>query len=473
MSAKKSSKSSSNSSISSSYEEVTNEQFNWKDEETNKEYINFPLKKWHFIVYQYINISNNYVINDGNIYQNTVNKILKEDVFKGEDFYEENLNYLILSEDNEIRRYVDNDFSKILGQKLENNKNKWINPDFIVLNINKTKLFEIINKRQYMMFFNQFNIPDKIDTINIIGEIKQKPSEKSKGQQSKYALFLKNYKKKYFILMNVYDVSYTEFLNKKKNNSNDDIPQIICYIPRTYLNDCYKKYNDILTMKNSQPIEWETPEEYIKKNIEILNQTLNEKKKNLSKKEKDLNEKKQNLSKKEKDLNEKKQYLNENIAFLNKYKTLFIMEKKNLLEAQEELKNKKKIFEKDNTKKLDKKEEDLKKEKEDLKKEEEDLKKEKEDLKKEKEKLDQKEEKLDKKEEKLDKKEEDLKKEEEDLKKEKEDLKKEEEDLKKEKEDLKKEEEILEKKEEEITSLEKELNEFYQQLEKINKEKKK
>ena len=275
MSAKKSSKSSSNSSISSSYEEVTNEEFNWTDEETNDEYINFPLNKWHFIVYQYINISNKYVIKDGNIYQNTVNKILKEDVFKGEKFYEENANYLILSEDNEIRRYVDNDFSKIL----ENNKNKWINPDFIVLNINKTKLFEIINKRKYMMFINQCNIPDKIDTINIIGEIKQKPSEKSKGQQSKYALFLKNYTKKYFILMNVYDVSYTRFLNKKKNNSNDDIPQIICYIPRTYLNDCYQKYNDILKMRNFQPIEWEIPEEYIKKNIEILNQTLNEKKK--------------------------------------------------------------------------------------------------------------------------------------------------------------------------------------------------
>ena len=441
MSAKKSSKSSSNSSISSSYEEVTNEEFNWTDEETNDEYINFPLKKWHFIVYQYINISNKYVIKDGNIYQNTVNKILKEDVFKGEKFYEENANYLILSEDNEIRRYVDNDFSKIL----ENNKNKWINPDFIVLNINKTKLFEIINKRKYMMFINQCNIPDKIDTINIIGEIKQKPSEKSKGQQSKYALFLKNYTKKYFILMNVYDVSYTRFLNKKKNNSNDDIPQIICYIPRTYLNDCYQKYNDILKMRNFQPIEWEIPEEYIKKNIEILNQTLNEKKKNLenlkqnfSKKEKDLENLNQNFRKKEKDLNEKKQNfsqkekdLNTEIAFLKEFKTLFIMEKKNLLEAQEELKNKKKIFEKDNTKKLDKKEEDLKKEEEKLDQKEEDLKKEKEDLKKEKEKLDQKE------------------------------------------EDLKKEKEILEKKEEEITSLEKELNEFKQQLEKINKEKKK
>ena len=420
MSAKKSSKSSSNSSISSSYEEVTNEEFNWTDEETNDEYINFPLNKWHFIVYQYINISNKYVIKDGNIYQNTVNKILKEDVFKGEKFYEENANYLILSEDNEIRKYVDNDFSKIL----ENNKNKWINPDFIVLNINKTKLFEIINKRKYMMFINQCNIPDKIDTINIIGEIKQKPSEKSKGQQSKYALFLKNYTKKYFILMNVYDVSYTRFLNKKKNNSNDDIPQIICYIPRTYLNDCYQKYNDILKMRNFQPIEWEIPEEYIKKNIEILNQTLNEKKKNLenlkqnfSKKEKDLENLNQNFRKKEKDLNEKKQNfsqkekdLNTEIAFLKEFKTLFIMEKKNLLEAQEELKNKKKIFEKDNTKKLDQEKEDLKKEKE---------------------KLDQKE------------------------------------------EDLKKEKEILEKKEEEITSLEKELNEFKQQLEKINKEKKK
>ena len=51
-----SSKASSSSSSSSSYEEVSNEEFNWTDEETNKEYINFPLKKWNDIVYEYIYI---------------------------------------------------------------------------------------------------------------------------------------------------------------------------------------------------------------------------------------------------------------------------------------------------------------------------------------------------------------------------------------------------------------------------------
>ena len=80
-----SSKKSSSSSFSS-YEEVSNEEFNWTDEETNKEYINFPLKKWNDIVYEYLYISKNFVVNHGNIYKNTVNKILKEDVLKEKNF---------------------------------------------------------------------------------------------------------------------------------------------------------------------------------------------------------------------------------------------------------------------------------------------------------------------------------------------------------------------------------------------------
>ena len=356
-----SSKKSSSSSFSS-YEEVSNEEFNWTDEETNKEYIKFPLKKWHDIVYEYQNYTSTYfALDHGNIYKNTVNKILKEDVFKGEKFYEENPNHVILSEDKEISDYINNEFPKILEDKLGKNKNKWIKPDFIVWNINKKKFFEIIEERKYMMYFNEFNIPEDIDTINIIGEIKIRKSQKSKPQQDKYELFIKNYKKKYFILMNVYDVSYKGFLNSKKNSSSE-IPQIICYIPRTYLNDCYDKFNEILKMKHFQPIEWEISEEYIKNNINILNQTLNEKNKNL-----------ENLENLKKILLKKESDLNEDISLFKEFEKIFIKEKNNLLEAQEELKNKKKIFEKDNTKKLDQKEEDLKKEKEILEKKEEEI----------------------------------------------------------------------------------------------------
>ena len=255
-----SSKESSSSSLSSSYDDVSSEQFNWTDEETNNEYINFPLQKWHIIVSEYIDMSKDFVVNDRNIYKNTVNKILKEDVFKGEEFYEENKNYLILSTDKEITDYINNDFPTILEDKLGEYKNKWIEPNFVVFNINKEKLFKIIDERKYMMYFNKFNIPDNIDTINIIGEIKNKSqqSQKSKVQQDKYELFIKNYKKKYFILMNVYDVSYKGFLDEKKNSSSySEIPQIICYIPRTYRKDCYDKYNEIKIMKDFQPIEWE------------------------------------------------------------------------------------------------------------------------------------------------------------------------------------------------------------------------
>ena len=45
------------------------------------------------------------------------------------------------------------------------------------------------------MYVNKFNIPNNIDTINIIGQIKNKQLQKSNVQQNKYELFIKNYKK--------------------------------------------------------------------------------------------------------------------------------------------------------------------------------------------------------------------------------------------------------------------------------------
>ena len=82
-------------------------------------------------------------------------------------------------------------------------------------------------------------------------------------------------------------------------------------------------------MKHFQPIEWEISEEYIKKKINILNQTLNEKKEN-------LDNLKKNFTKKENDLNQ-------DIALIKELKKKFIKEKNNLLKAQDELENKKKI----------------------------------------------------------------------------------------------------------------------------------
>ena len=49
--------------------------------------------------------------------------------------------------------------------------------------------------------------------------------------------------------MSVYNVSYEIFLNNKKSFINSNIPEIKCYMPRTFLEDCYNKYNEILKLK--------------------------------------------------------------------------------------------------------------------------------------------------------------------------------------------------------------------------------
>ena len=348
------------SSSSSSHEMVVSEDFDWTDEETKNEYMNFPLRKWYDIVIKYIYISINYVVRHENIYKNSVNKILKYDVFKGEEFKEDSKIALIITEDDEVRDFIKYEFSEIVKANLGEKVNKWIQPNFIVWNINKKRLFEILEERKYMMYFNGVNIPDNIDTVNIIGELINK-----KNQHDKYELFIKNFKKKYFILMKFCNVSYKTFLEDKNNcSSNSEIPQIICYVPRIYLKNCYDKFNEIIKMKYYQPIEWGISQEFIEKKINTIKQTLNEKKENLTK----------NFNKKTNDLNE-------DINLLRVMKTIIIKEKNNLLKAQYELL---------------KKEVDLRKEKEKNEKEEEDLKKEKENLEKEIEELDKKLEKLEK-----------------------------------------------------------------------------
>ena len=151
-----------------------------------------------------------------------------------------------------------------------------------------------------MMNFN-WNIPEEVKTINILGEIKisKKASHpKVINQHKKYELFIKNYKEKYFVLMYVYDTSYVSFFSNKTKNSESTVPQIISYIPKTYLDDCYTQYNIINGLLYGETIEWKIKDEDIKEKINELNKKLDEKKDKL----KDVKEKKEYL-KKEKDIN--------------------------------------------------------------------------------------------------------------------------------------------------------------------------
>jgi hypothetical protein len=416
------------SKSSSSSGKISSETFDWDNEEEIKEnFIKFPLDKWYEIVFEIKSIVKDNVLFEGNLYQSTVNLILKKDVFKGEKFIEENNYISIIYKDSDINNFLKNEFPNILEKESKDINSSELKPDFLVYDIKKEKFFQIIENRNYMMYYKKFEIPNEIDKISILGEIKI--SKKTAGNQfQKYKLFIKNYKKKYFVLMNVYDTSYKTFFENKKKSDNtpkldNDIPIIFCYIPKTYLNDCFNKYNEILKLKNYKPIEWGNNNKNLEDKTKILTR-INEKKENL----KNLQEKKNNL-KIEKEL------------FYKGYQNFIDLEKifiNNKINLEEKIKS----FE-DKKKDLKKLEEDLKKKKEDLEKDKNNLNNDKKDLEKE--------------EEYLIKKQEDLKEEEEYLKKEKENLKKEKENLNKKEENLEKEEKDLKK---EIKELEDKIKDF-------------
>ena len=416
------------SKSSSSSGKISSETFDWDNEEEIKEnFIKFPLDKWYEIVFEIKSIVKDNVLFEGNLYQSTVNLILKKDVFKGEKFIEENNYISIIYKDSDINNFLKNEFPNILEKESKDINSSELKPDFLVYDIKKEKFFQIIENRNYMMYYKKFEIPNEIDKISILGEIKI--SKKTAGNQfQKYKLFIKNYKKKYFVLMNVYDTSYKTFFENKKKSDNtpkldNDIPIIFCYIPKTYLNDCFNKYNEILELKNYKPIEWGNNNKNLEDKTKILTR-INEKKENL----KNLQEKKNNL-KIEKEL------------FYKGYQNFIDLEKifiNNKINLEEKIKS----FE-DKKKDLKKLEEDLKKKKEDLEKDKNNLNNDKKDLEKE--------------EEYLIKKQEDLKEEEEYLKKEKENLKKEKENLNKKEENLEKEEKDLKK---EIKELEDKIKDF-------------
>ena len=103
------------------------EDYNW-NEETENEFIKYPLKYWFAIIFDIVNYSKNYIKIEVNLYKNTCNKILKYDVFIGEKF----IDYVILTVDKNIQNFLENDFSTILKNNKLENKNNIINTNFLV-----------------------------------------------------------------------------------------------------------------------------------------------------------------------------------------------------------------------------------------------------------------------------------------------------------------------------------------------------
>ena len=219
------------------------ENFEWSegDNEYNNSlkqlYIKYPFEKWKNILKIDFSDTN---IKEGPAYQKNVCQILQEDVFKGENFCEETSN------SNIIESYIQ--------EELKTNSNIKIFPDFIVKNIKSEKFMDIVKTRNYM-FRNSscFKIPKEYEYVTIIGEVKINPNliKRKKKQKQNYIDFRddmnKIQTKVYFIVMYVYDYSFSNFWKKK---SIEETNFIICYIPQMFKSKYFEIYEKL---KGSDP----------------------------------------------------------------------------------------------------------------------------------------------------------------------------------------------------------------------------
>lgn len=184
-------------------------------------YIQFPFKKWISIIKQIIGENENNINYDsGKKYQNTVNKVMLEDIFFGHNF------------------------------KYENDENKLeFNSDFIVENIQYGELMKILEERKYMFFFENISFKDDNKNVTIVGEICKNLKFKKEKQIRKYCEELSKNQKKDFIFMLIFDHNYSDLFidtHKFKNLKSiekKNIPVIYGYIPRLYKEECYYYYN--------------------------------------------------------------------------------------------------------------------------------------------------------------------------------------------------------------------------------------
>ena len=200
------------------------ENFEWSegDNEYNNSlkqlYIKYPFEKWKNILKIDFSDTN---IKEGPTYQENVCQILQEDVFKGENFCEETSN------SNIIESYIQ--------EELKTNSKIKIFPDFIVKNIKSEKFMDIVKTRNYM-FRNSscFKIPKEYEYVTIIGEVKINHNliKRKKKQKQNYIDFRdemnKIQTKVYFIVMYVYDYSFSNFW--KKNQSKKQILLFIIFL---------------------------------------------------------------------------------------------------------------------------------------------------------------------------------------------------------------------------------------------------
>lgn len=187
----------------------------------------FPLNFWKTITYD--KLEKDRPIRLGTCYQDCVNDILENDVFKGEDFKRETMKYGVI-------------------------KDRGISPDFYVQNIDTEKFKNIIKERQYM-FKMKYTIPSQIKKINVIGEAKiSKSRSRKEHQEGDYLKFAKSKSdlETLYVLMYIFDKSYKEYYSSILS---DELPIIYGYVPKLYKEDCFTHYNYIKVRVNNEKLE--------------------------------------------------------------------------------------------------------------------------------------------------------------------------------------------------------------------------
>ena len=159
-------KSLSSSMRSSSSEEPVSEDFNWIEDKdfssSNKQdYLKYPLSDWRESSYDpSVDQHQTHLVSEGRLYENEVIRILRDDVFKGFEFFSDKhgLFKFDLMKNYKVNR---NDI---------NNKPS-IEPDFFVHKMEVKEFNELLKNRSYMIrTFEKLNLDVKY--VSIIGEIK-------------------------------------------------------------------------------------------------------------------------------------------------------------------------------------------------------------------------------------------------------------------------------------------------------------
>ncbi len=325
----------SKNSKESSAKESGTETFDWVHlpsfpKKLKKSYTKFPLNNWKNIIFFPKELQ---IHDEGLFYQNTVNKILRDDVFKDFKFYEDK------------HGAIDFDFKKVYKIDYTQLYKKTILPDFYVYKIESENFFKLVKSREYMMILkNNGNIPSNVKFISILGEIKSSYSSChiDDAQRLDYEKFISMVNKletnEYIILMYVYDNSFRFFQNDVMCKAQKESPILYSYVPKLYYEDCYRNYNeliDLLKLKNEKIVikdktifkkkrgELEKENDILTQKVHSLIKENNLLRKQLNENEKSILAQKNNSSAQEN--NFPPQQLNSSISFILVFIISFII----------------------------------------------------------------------------------------------------------------------------------------------------